>query len=68
MVHSFLKNQGLECPTFRWRGALANSRPSALLSTLKLNQEGVIKRILVHVDDYAMMREIVNTSLRSDGC
>jgi len=19
MVHSFLKNQGLECPTFRWR-------------------------------------------------
>jgi len=41
---------------------------SSSLSTLKLNQEGVIKRILVHVDDYAMMREIADTTLRSGGC
>jgi hypothetical protein len=39
---------------------------SSTLSTLKLNYEGVIKRILVHVDDYAVMREIVDTTLRSD--
>jgi len=50
------------------RGARKLAPLSSSLSTLKLNQEGVIKRILVHVDDYAMMREIVNTSLRSDGC